>query len=47
MEIIKRQGTNIIDTIQEIKDLVAEEQKNFPLGVEVVYSEITQIGHSI
>ena len=38
MEIIKRQGTNIIDTIKDIKELVAEEQKNFPLGVEVVYS---------
>jgi len=38
MEVIKRQGTNIIETIKEIKELVAEEQKNFPAGIEVVYS---------
>ena len=38
IDIKKRSGTNVIDTNKKIKDLVAEEQKFFPPGVEVIYS---------
>lgn len=38
IDIKKRSGTNVIDTNRKVKALIAEEQKNFPLGVDVVYS---------
>ena len=38
IDIKKRSGTNVIDTNKKVKALVAEEQKRFPLGIEVIYS---------
>ena len=38
IDIKKRSGTNVIDTNKKVKALVAEEQKRFPPGIEVIYS---------
>ena len=38
IDIKKRSGTNVIDTNRKIKALIAVEQKNFPPGVDVIYS---------
>lgn len=39
LEITKRIGTNIIDTIEQVRALVAEEQFNWPTGIEVLFSQ--------
>ncbi len=39
LEIKKRLGENIIDTIEDVKALVAEEQKLWPEGLEVTFSQ--------
>lgn len=39
LEVTKRIGTNIIDTIEEVRTLVAEEQKNWPEGLQVTFSQ--------
>jgi len=38
IDIKKRSGTNVIDTNKKVKALIAEEQKRFPPGIEVIYS---------
>ena len=38
IDIKKRSGTNVIDTNKKVKALVAEEQKRFPPGIDVIYS---------
>ena len=38
IDIKKRSGTNVIDTNKKVKALIAEQQKSFPPGVDVVYS---------
>ena len=39
LEVTKRIGTNIIDTIEEVRALVAEEQANWPDGIRVTFSQ--------
>jgi multidrug efflux pump len=39
LEISKRTGTNIIETIESVKALIAEEAKSWPAGVEVGFSQ--------
>jgi len=39
LEVSKRIGTNIIDTIAEVRRLVEEEQGSWPPGVEVLFSQ--------
>ncbi|MBE7637427.1 AcrB/AcrD/AcrF family protein [Sneathiella sp. P13V-1] len=39
LEIKKRLGENIIETIEDVKALVAEEQKVWPEGLEVTFSQ--------
>lgn len=39
LEVTKRIGTNIIDTIAEVRRLVAEEQSGWPPGIEVLFSQ--------
>jgi multidrug efflux pump len=39
LEVTKRIGTNIIDTISEVRRLVAEEQSHWPPGIEVLFSQ--------
>ncbi len=38
LEIVKRSGTNLLDVIEKVKKEVAEQQKSFPPGVNVVYT---------
>ena len=38
LEVSKRIGTNIIDTIADVRALVAEERRNWPEGVQVRFS---------
>ena len=38
IDIKKRSGTNVIDTNKKVKALIAEEQKRFPPGIDVIYS---------
>jgi multidrug efflux pump len=38
MEVVKRAGANIIDTIEQVRRVVAEEQKIWPSTVSVTYS---------
>ena len=39
LEVSKRIGTNIIDTIADVRALVAEERRNWPDGVQVRFSQ--------
>ncbi len=39
LEVTKRIGTNIIDTIAEVRRLVAEEQQGWPPGIQVLFSQ--------
>jgi len=39
LEVTKRIGTNIIDTIEEVRAVVAEEQASWPDGIQVTYSQ--------
>ncbi len=39
LEVTKRIGTNIIDTISGVRRLVAEEQSHWPPGIEVLFSQ--------
>jgi len=39
LEVSKRIGTNIIETLAEVRALVAEEQANWPPGIEVGFSQ--------
>ncbi|WP_169569286.1 efflux RND transporter permease subunit [Sneathiella limimaris] len=39
LEIKKRLGENIIDTIEDVKSMVAEEQQVWPEGLEVTFSQ--------
>ena len=39
LEVSKRTGENIIDTIEQVRAVVAEEQANWPGAVEVSYSQ--------
>ncbi len=39
LEISKRIGTNIIDTIEEVRELVAAERAEWPEGIEVQFSQ--------
>jgi multidrug efflux pump len=39
LEVTKRIGTNIIDTIEEVRALVAEEQESWPDGIRVTFSQ--------
>jgi len=39
LEVTKRIGTNIIDTIAEVRRLVAEEQHDWPPGIQVLFSQ--------
>ncbi len=39
LEVTKRIGTNIIDTIAAVRRLVAEEQSGWPPGIEVLFSQ--------
>ncbi len=39
LEVTKRIGTNIIDTIAEVRRLVAEEQRDWPPGIQVLFSQ--------
>jgi multidrug efflux pump len=39
LEVTKRIGINIIDTIAEVRRLVAEEQSNWPPGIQVLFSQ--------
>ena len=39
LEVTKRIGTNIIDTISGVLRLVAEEQSHWPLGIQVLFSQ--------
>ena len=38
IEVVKRTGTNVIDTVAAVKAVVAEETKNLPNGVDIIYS---------
>lgn len=39
LEVIKRSGENVIDTIESVRALVAEEQRLWPQGVEVTFTQ--------
>ncbi len=39
LEVVKRSGENIIDTIEAVREIVAEEQKHWPAGVEVNFTQ--------
>ncbi len=39
LEVTKRIGTNIIDTIAEVRHLVAREQNHWPSGIQVLFSQ--------
>ena len=39
LEVTKRIGTNIIDTIEEVRALVAMEQENWPASIQVTFSQ--------
>jgi len=39
LEVTKRIGTNIIDTIEEVRALVAVEQESWPPGIQVTFSQ--------
>jgi len=39
LEIVKRTGENVIDTVDAVKAIVAEAQKQFPAGVNVTFSQ--------
>lgn len=39
LEIVKRSGENVIDTIDDVKKIVTEEQKFWPEGVTVAFSQ--------
>ena len=39
LEVVKRSGENIIDTIEAVREVVAEEQKHWPAGVEVNFTQ--------
>lgn len=39
LEVTKRIGTNIIDTITDVRRLVAEEQQDWPPGIRVLFSQ--------
>ncbi len=39
LEVTKRIGTNIIDTIEQVRAVVTEEQKNWPAEIQVTYSQ--------
>ena len=39
LEVTKRIGTNIIDTIAEVRRLVAVEQRDWPPGIQVLFSQ--------
>ncbi len=39
LEVTKRIGTNIIDTIAEVRRLVANEKSNWPGGIQVMFSQ--------
>ncbi len=39
LEVTKRIGTNIIGTIAEVRRLVAQEQSNWPPGIQVLFSQ--------
>ena len=39
LEVTKRIGTNIIDTISGVRRLVAEEQSHWPPGIQVLFSQ--------
>ena len=39
LEVTKRIGTNIIDTIAEVRRLVVEEQQDWPPGIQVLFSQ--------
>lgn len=56
LEVVKRLGANIIDTNELVREVVAEEQKNWPDGVEVnfildqsryIYNMLSQLQASI
>ena len=38
LEISKRIGANIVETVDQVKDLVAKEQKNLPTKINITYS---------
>lgn len=39
LEVVKRTGENVIDTVDAVKFIVTEAQKLFPAGVEVTFSQ--------
>jgi multidrug efflux pump len=39
LEVTKRIGMNIIDTIEEVRAVVAEERANWPAGIQVTFSQ--------
>lgn len=39
LEIVKRTGENVIDTIIQVREIVAQEQRFWPAGVEVSFSQ--------
>ena len=39
LEVTKRIGTNIIDTIEDVRALVAVEQENWPANIQVTFSQ--------
>ena len=39
LEVTKRIGTNIIDTIEEVRAVIAREQESWPDGIQVSYSQ--------
>lgn len=39
LEIVKRSGENIIDTIEEVRRVVAEEKQQWPEGVEIYFTQ--------
>ncbi len=39
LEVTKRIGTNIIDTIAEVRNLVTREQRNWPTNIRVLFSQ--------
>jgi len=39
IEVSKRVGVNLIDTVSEVKRVVAQNQKNFPKNIEITFSQ--------
>lgn len=39
IEVSKRVGENVIDTVEAVKKIVAREQKNWPEGIKVTYNQ--------